>query len=65
MSYVIVIELDIWLMSYADWSFCYTHLTYNVFSFSGIWFILYLVSNTSQLQSGDVDVSDVASSRYA
>jgi hypothetical protein len=34
-------------MAYADWSFCYTHLTYNVFSFSGIWFILYLVSMTS------------------
>jgi hypothetical protein len=36
---------------YADWSFCYTHLTYNVFSFYaimvyGIWFILYLVSMT-------------------
>jgi hypothetical protein len=30
-------------MAYADWSFC---STYNVFSFSGIWFILYLVSMT-------------------
>jgi hypothetical protein len=29
---------------YADWSFCYTHLTYNVFSFSGIWHMLYLIS---------------------
>jgi hypothetical protein len=28
---------------YVDWSFC---STYNVFSFSGIWFILYLVSMT-------------------
>jgi hypothetical protein len=25
-------------MAYADWSFC---STYNVFSFSGIWFILF------------------------
>jgi hypothetical protein len=51
-------------MAYADWSFC---STYNVFSFSGIWFILYLVSmtmtydtsqeNMSSMLWGDLDIT--------
>jgi hypothetical protein len=31
-------------MAYADWSFCYTHLTYNVFSY--ILYMVYLILYT-------------------
>jgi hypothetical protein len=52
-----MLGLHIWHMAYADWSFCY--LTYNVFSFSGIWFILYLVSMTYTHLTYDIHTYDI------